>query len=159
MANKFNMWGIWLNMLYIFEKDYLKILEYCKNHIPYETCGLAGGIKNGEDWYIKKIYLLTNIESSTIHFTMDIREQFATVKDMRKNGLQMAGNFHSHPCAPAVLSEEDKRLAYDFNVSYMVLSLMDIMCPVLKAYKIDREKNVTGEIIEIIKRKPAYKRL
>lgn len=136
-------------MLYIPGNDYLNILEYCKSRLPYEACGLAGGIKNGDGWHIKKIYFLTNTESSTTHFTMDIREQFAAVRDMRKNGLQMAGNFHSHPCAPAVLSGEDKRLAYDFNVSYMVLSLMDIMCPVLKAYKIDREKNVTGEIIEI----------
>ena len=112
-------------MLYIPGNDYLNILEYCKSRLPYEACGLAGGIKNGDGWHIKKIYFLTNTESSTTHFTMDIREQFAAVKDMRK------------------------RLAYDFNVSYMVLSLMDIMCPVLKAYKIDREKNVTVEIIEI----------
>jgi len=80
---------------------------------------------------------------------MDIKEQLAAVKDMRKNGMQMAGNFHSHPSAPALLSEEDKRLAYDFNTSYMVLSLMDASLPVLKSYKIDKEKNITEEIINI----------
>lgn len=137
-------------MLNILEKDYLKIIKHCKDLLPYEACGLAGGIKQGEYFYIKKIYLLTNIEVSTNHFTMDIKEQFAAVKDMRKNGWQMAGNFHSHPSAPALLSEEDKRLANDFSTNYMVLSLMDVNCPVLKAYKISREKNVTEEIINIV---------
>lgn len=137
-------------MLYILEKDYLKIIKYCRDLLPYEACGLAGGIKHGEHQYIKKIYLLTNTEASTNHFTMDIKEQFAAVKDMRKNGWQMAGNFHSHPSAPALLSEEDKRLAYDFNTSYMVLSLMDAGCPVLKSYKVGREKNVTEETVNII---------
>ncbi len=136
-------------MLYIMEKDYLKIIKHCKDLLPYEACGLAGGIKRGQDKYIKKIYLLTNTEASTNHFTMDIKEQFAAIKDMRRNGLQMAGNFHSHPSAPALLSEEDKRLAYDFNTSYMVLSLMDESSPVLKAYTVDIVKNVKEEIINI----------
>ncbi|MCI8747436.1 MAG: M67 family metallopeptidase [Lachnospiraceae bacterium] len=143
-------------MLYILKKDYFKIVKHCMDCLPYEACGLVGGIKCGGDKYIKKIYLLTNTEASINHFTMDIKEQFAAVKDMRKNGMQMAGNFHSHPSAPALLSEEDKRLAYDFNTSYMVLSLMDASFPVLKAYKIDNEKNVTEEIINIVNKQDYY---
>ncbi len=137
-------------MLYILEKDYSKIIKHCMEWLPYEACGLAGGIKHGDDIFIQKIYLLTNTEASTNHFTMDIKEQLAAVKDMRKNGMQMVGNFHSHPSAPALLSEEDKRLAYDFNTSYMVLSLMDASLPVLKSYKIDKEKSITEEIINIV---------
>lgn len=134
-------------MLYIKHGDYLKILQYCMALLPYEACGLAGGIKNGVEKYIKKIYFMENTEASINHFTMDIKEQFAAVKDMRKNGIQLIGSFHSHPAAAAMLSEEDKRLAYDFNSIYMVLSLMDIKHPVLKAFNIDKWKNVTEETI------------
>lgn len=143
-------------MIYLPEKCYLEILRHCEKELPNEACGLAGGIVEGDNKYIKKIYLLTNTDASSCHFTMDIKEQFAAVKDMRKNGMQMAGNFHSHPSAPALLSEEDKRLAYDFNTSYMVLSLMDASFPVLKAYKIDNEKNVTEEIINIVNKQDYY---
>ncbi|MCI9078057.1 MAG: M67 family metallopeptidase [Lachnospiraceae bacterium] len=143
-------------MLYILERDYFKIIKYCIGLLPYEACGLVGGIKHGEDKYIKKIYLLANTEVSINHFTMDVKEQFAAVKDMRKNGLQMAGNFHSHPSAPALLSEEDKRLAYDFNTSYMVLSLMDTRFPVLKSYRIDKYKNVIEEIINVTGRESLF---
>ncbi len=134
-------------MLYIKHRDYLKILQYCKNLFPYEACGLVSGIKNGREKYIKKIYFMENTDASINHFTMDIKEQFVAVKDMHKNGMQLIGSFHSHPAAAAMLSEEDKRLAYDFNVNYMVLSLMDIKHPVLKAFNIDKWKNVTEETI------------
>ena len=59
-------------MLYILEKDYSKIIKHCMEWLPYEACGLAGGIKHGDDIFIQKIYLLTNTEASTNHFTMDV---------------------------------------------------------------------------------------
>lgn len=51
-------------MLYLSQKDYVKILEHCKNGLPNEACGLIAGIKNGDVKAIKKVYLLTNIEFS-----------------------------------------------------------------------------------------------
>ena len=80
---------------------------------------------------------------------MDPKEQLQAVKDMRQNGLELLGNFHSHPESPSRPSEEDKRLAYDSKVNYLILSLMDRENPVLKAFIIDEEKNVTIEEIKI----------
>lgn len=68
---------------------------------------------------------------------------------MRANGYELLGNFHSHPESPSRPSEEDKRLAYDTKVNYLILSLMEIDNPVLKAFNIDEEKNVTVEEIKI----------
>ena len=99
--------------------------------------------------YIRKVYLLTNIDASNEHFSMDPREQLAAVKDMRANGYELLGNFHSHPESPSRPSEEDKRLAYDSKVNYLILSLMEIDNPVLKAFNIDEEKNVTIEELVI----------
>ena len=82
---------------------------------------------------------------------MDIKEQFAVIKDIRAMGYQLVGNFHSHPSAPARLSMEDIRLAYDFKTTYMVLSLMDREHPVLNAFNIDRDRNVIEEEMEVFK--------
>lgn len=136
-------------MLYLEKADYEKILNHCKEGLPNESCGLIGGTKDGDKKYIKKVYLLTNIDASNEHFSMDPKEQLEAVKDMRKNGYQLLGNFHSHPESPSRPSEEDKRLAYDSKVNYLILSLMDIDNPVLKAFVIDEEKNVTVEEIVI----------
>ena len=80
---------------------------------------------------------------------MDPREQLAAVKDMRANGYELLGNFHSHPESPSRPSEEDKRLAYDSTMEYLILSLIEIDNPVLKAFNIDEEKNVTIEELVI----------
>lgn len=137
-------------MLYLSKADYEKILSHCVAGLPNEACGLIGGVKEDGKKYIKKVYLLTNIDASNEHFSMDPKEQLEAVKDMRANGYELLGNFHSHPESPSRPSEEDKRLAYDSKVNYLILSLMEQDNPVLKAFNIDEEKNVTVEEIEIV---------
>ena len=132
-------------MLYLDKEDYEKILKHCREGLPNEACGLIGGTIEGDKRYIKKVYLLTNIDESNEHFSMDPKEQLAAVKDMRSNGLQLLGNFHSHPESPSRPAEEDKRLAYDSKVNYLILSLMDNDNPVFNAFWIDENKNVTKE--------------
>ena len=132
-------------MLYLDKEDYEKILKHCREGLPNEACGLIGGTIEGDKRYIKKVYLLTNIDESNEHFSMDPKEQLAAVKDMRSNGLQLLGNIHSHPESPSRPSEEDKRLAYDSKVNYLILSLMDNDNPVFNAFWIDENKNVTKE--------------
>ncbi|MCI6165571.1 MAG: M67 family metallopeptidase [Lachnospira sp.] len=130
--------------------DYTKILEHCVAGLPDESCGLIAGSIDGEVKTIEKVYLLTNIDHSNEHFSMDPKEQLAAVKDARANGLTMLGNFHSHPESPSRPSEEDKRLAYDSTAEYLILSLMDRDNPVLKAFGVDKDKNVTVHEINIV---------
>ena len=125
------------------KSDYDKMLQHCKDGLPNESCGLLAGTVEGEVKTVTKIYLLTNIDASNEHFSMDPKEQFAALKDARANGVEIIGNFHSHPESPSRPSEEDKRLAYDPNIEYMILSLQEADHPVLKAFGIDKDKNVT----------------
>ena len=119
------------------KSDYDTILKYAKKNLPEEACGLIGGTIEDGDKHVKKVYLLTNIDHSNEHFSMDPKEQLAAVKDMRANGLVPLGNWHPHPESPSRPSEEDKRLAYDSKASYMILSLMNIDEPVLNSFHIE----------------------
>lgn len=118
--------------------DYEKMLDHARKELPNEACGLIAGIddENGER-VVKKVYLLTNIDHSNEHFSLDPKEQLQAVKDMRANGLRPLGNWHSHPESPSRPSEEDKRLAYDSSASYMILSLMDSANPVLNSFHVE----------------------
>ena len=137
-------------MLTLKQSDYDKIVAHAKANLPEEACGLIAGTKDGDVKEIKKVYLLTNVDHTNEHFSMDPKEQLAAVKDMRANGLVPLGNWHSHPESPSRPSEEDKRLAYDPSVNYLILSLMDPENLVLKAFDIDRDKQVTVEEIKLI---------
>ena len=132
------------------KSDYDKMLKHCKDGLPNESCGLLAGTVEGEVKTVTKIYLLTNIDASNEHFSMDPKEQFAALKDARANGVEIIGNFHSHPESPSRPSEEDKRLAYDPSIEYLILSLQEADHPVLKAFGIDKDKNVTIHEIQCI---------
>ena len=95
------------------------------------------------------MYLLTNIDESNEHFSMDPKEQLSAIKDIRQNGYQMIGNFHSHPESPSRPSEEDKRLAFDPNIEYLILSLMHAKNPVLNTLDEKKKKNVTVHELQI----------
>ena len=136
-------------MIYIKKEDYEEIVAYAKAGLPNEACGLLGGTVDGKDRRIEKVYYLTNIDASREHFSMDPKEQFEAVKDMRANGLSLIGNFHSHPESPSRPSEEDKRLAYDSSVRYLILSLMDMDAPVLNGFEIIDRTDVTKEDVVV----------
>ena len=131
------------------KSDFDKIYEHALSVRPEEACGLIAGVDN-EDGVreIRKVYILTNIDHTNEHFTIDPKDQLATIKDIRANGLKPLGNWHSHPESPSRPSEEDKRLANDSNASYLILSLQEEGNPVLNAFhveSVDGEKTVRKE--------------
>lgn len=124
-------------MLYLKKTDYDAIVAYARTNLPEEACGLLGGtVDENGDKRVEKVYLLENIDHSREHFTLDPRAQLAAVKDMRQNGWQPLGNWHSHPETPSRPSAEDKRLAYDSRASYLILSLAGAY-PVLNSFRIE----------------------
>ena len=131
------------------KSDYDAVVQYCLSGLPNESCGLIAGFVDGDVKSIEKVYFLTNLDHNNVHFTMDPKEQFTAVKDARSLGLTMLGNFHSHPESPSRPSEEDKRLAYDSKANYLILSLMEADNPVLNAFRVDEEKQVTKEELVI----------
>lgn len=126
-------------MIQLPERCLKEMIEAGKEAFPEEMCGLLGGEEKEGVRIVREIYVLENQDHSREHFTMKPEDQLKAIKDMRKKGLVPLGNFHSHPETPARPSEEDKRLAYDKNASYMILSLMDQAHPVLKSFRISEE--------------------
>ena len=110
-------------MIQLNKADFEKMLAHATRELPDEACGLIAGEVQETDKIVRKVYLLTNIDHSNEHFSLDPKEQLAAVKDMRANGLVPLGNWHSHPESPSRPSEEDKRLAYDSKASYMIRPL------------------------------------
>lgn len=110
--------------------------------LPNESCGLLAGVIQGEDRIVKAVYCLANIDESPEHFSMAPEDQFNSIKDMRKKGLVLLGNFHTHPATPARPSAEDIRLAFDPSLSYGIISYQERE-PVLKSFVI--QKGIAAE--------------
>ncbi len=69
------------------------LYDHAIRELPYEACGYLAG----KDNLVCKHYELSNMDQSEEHFSMDPKEQFVAVKDMRDQGLKLSGVYHSHP--------------------------------------------------------------
>jgi len=122
-------------------------LEHAKTGLPNESCGLIAGTLHDGNAEIKKAYLLTNVDASKEHFSIDPKEHIEAINNMRANGLIPLGNWHSHPETSARPSVGDKRLAYDSKIWYLILSLQNKEEAILNAFRIiNREEVIQEEI-------------
>lgn len=124
-------------MLKLSRKHVDGIVAHAKAGLPHEACGLIAGERQADAKRGCKIYRLTNVDASAEHFSMDPKEQFRAIADMRSLGFELLGNFHSHPVTPSRPSAEDIALAFDPALSYVIVSLMDAK-PQMKSFRIEQ---------------------
>ena len=62
-------------MISISKDNYEKILAHAEKNLPEEACGLIAGEVTAEGKVIREVYLLTNIDHSNEHFSLDPKEQ------------------------------------------------------------------------------------
>jgi proteasome lid subunit RPN8/RPN11 len=125
--------------LQIEEKILTAMLKHGRREEPNEACGYLAA-RNG---VVCHHFELTNIDAAPDHYSMDPAEQFAAIRRMRQEGLQVVAVYHSHPETPARPSVEDIRLAHDPDKVYVIVSLMAGVAPI-RAFKINR-----GEVVEV----------
>ena len=121
-----------------------RIVEHGRQEAPLEACGYLAEL----DGVICRHFELTNVDKSSIHYSMDPAEQFATVRECRDHGLILRPVSHSHPETPARPSAEDIKLAYDPELSYVIVSLAE-PDPAVKSFIIKKGK-VTPEPLETV---------
>jgi [CysO sulfur-carrier protein]-S-L-cysteine hydrolase len=131
-------------MLRISQQIIDQLFDHAKTGLPEEVCGYLAGT----DRDVTSHFPLTNIDHSPEHFSFDPAEQFQVVREVRKAGQVILANYHSHPETPARPSVEDIRLAYDQEISYVIISLAAEM-PDIKSFRI-RNGEVEKEEIQVL---------
>jgi len=120
-----------------------QMIAHAREDAPIEACGY---LASSNDVLVEAIRL-RNIDTSTEHFSFDPAEQFAAVRSIRKSGRKLQAVYHSHPASPARPSKEDIRLAFDAELSYVIVSLAE-QEPVVRSFRI-RGGQVTAEELVI----------
>jgi proteasome lid subunit RPN8/RPN11 len=135
-------------MIRLKSADFEKIAAHAAACLPNEACGLLAGRETDGVCQVEHVYLMTNTDASSEHFSIDPREQLAVIRDMRQQGWTLVGNWHSHPETPSRPSEEDIRLAFDSSQRYLILSLESRVVPNLNAFRI-AQGEYQWEILEL----------
>ena len=121
-------------MVIIKEENLVSMIQHARNQFPEEACGLLVGKKENENYVIETVFFLENTEHSRIHFTISPSDQLKALKQARTMGLEILGNWHSHPDTPARMSNEDKTFAVDHRKLYAILSLREYEKPVFHVF-------------------------
>ena len=121
------------------------LLSHAREGYPNEVCGLMAG----KDGTVSRIFRTTNIDKSSISYMMEPSEQFRAFKEMRAEGLELLGIYHSHPTSQAYPSQTDVRLAFYPDVAYLIVSLQNPDKPVIKGFRIV-DGIISDEALEII---------
>lgn len=129
-------------MLVINRKVLEAIIAQAREELPYEACGYLAE-KNG---LVEAAIALVNTDKAADHFSLDPAEQFAAIKAMRGDGQSLRAVYHSHPETPARPSIEDIRLAYDPEISYVIISLADPERIEVKSFRISQGQVLPEEI-------------
>jgi len=132
-------------MLRIPQNIYLDLIAHARQGFPLEVCGILGGIGDT----VMVMNRMVNADSSSEHFTLEPREQFAVYKALRARDMSVLAIYHSHPASPARPSEEDIRMAYTPGVSHIIISLNDPVAADVKSFLIE-DGTVEQEPLEII---------
>ncbi len=127
-------------MLTIKKTDLQKIFDHCDREYPSEACGILAG-RGGR---VEKVYTMTNAEPSPSFYLMDPQEQFRVMKEIRQEGMELVGIYHSHTESQAYPSGTDVGLAYYPEAVYLIVTLMDRKKPAARVFTI-----VDGTIAEV----------
>lgn len=132
-------------MLRLSRKVWADMVAHARRELPFEACGYlaeAAGV-------VRTALALTNTDQAADHFAMDPAEQFAAVKEIRTAGQRIRAVYHSHPVTPARPSAEDIRLAFDPQISYVIISLADPQAVEVNSYTI-KQGEVSPEEITVV---------
>ena len=122
------------------------MLQDCRRRHPKEACGFLIASAAG---VICRAYPMTNVENTSIGYSMDPKEQLRVEKELRQRQERVVGIYHSHVASPAVPSPVDIQQAISPDVSYIVVSTMNAAQPDVKSYRIDGTM-VTPEEIRLV---------
>ncbi len=108
--------------------DLEAVIKHSRAEFPKEACGLLSGKFITENSaltaVVEKVYMMRNVEGSTVSYFMEPKEQFMAMKEMRVEGMELVGIYHSHPGVPAYPSQKDVSLAFYPDAAYLIVSLM-----------------------------------
>ncbi len=102
---------------------------------PSECCA-ALFTKDG--YTIEEFCVLSNRSTGSGHYSVDPLELYECEKTYRQKGYEIMGIFHSHPDAPATVSDEDAENMIP-GIPYLIASVTKEGCRMMRLWKKEAE--------------------
>lgn len=124
------------------------MMAHAQQDAPNEACGYVAG-RGG---VIVQAIRMRNVDASPTSYTMDPREQLRVQRQLRDEGLEHAGLYHSHVATDAYPSKRDVAHAVAIQefcqVPYLLVTLKDAQ-PRVRAFTISDGHVREEELVEV----------
>lgn len=111
-----------MSTLHVPRQVYEAIRLHGEETYPHECCGALLGTNQNGDWTISAAVRAGNTRTDSAHnrYHIDPVELVRIERDARKQGLDIAGFYHSHPDHPAQWSATDFAEAHWVGCVYVI---------------------------------------
>jgi [CysO sulfur-carrier protein]-S-L-cysteine hydrolase len=113
-----------------------EVVAHAREDAPNECCGIVAA----QDGRAVKLFRATNAEASPVRYSLDPREQYDITMEIERNGWELGVIYHSHTRSPAYPSQTDVNLAFWPEALYVIISVVDLEQPEVKAFHITEQR-------------------
>jgi proteasome lid subunit RPN8/RPN11 len=127
------------------------MIEQARREQPNECVGLLAGRLENLPWVqVIKRYPLVNELASPVEFLATPESLFQAVRDMRQEGLEIVGIYHSHPTSEPVPSKKDRERSYGPEVVNFIISLKNPE-PIVRGWWLQEDSHLEAqwEVVEM----------
>ena len=99
-----------------------RICIHAEEQYPHESCGVLLGIAALDGWTVVDAVRATNSAEDSLRnrYAIEPVEIVRIMREAQRNGLEIAGFYHSHPDHPAIWSQTDLAEAHWLGCSYAI---------------------------------------
>jgi proteasome lid subunit RPN8/RPN11 len=115
-----------MSVFVIPQKLYDSIRRHGEETYPHECCGVLLGRSTPEGWSVAEAVRAGNTRTDSAHNRYQIApiELVKIQREAHRQGLDIAGFYHSHPDHPAQWSETDLAEAHWIGCSYVIIEVV-----------------------------------
>lgn len=127
------------------ERRFVKeIIAHALEDDPNECCGIIAG----QDGDATKLYRAINAEASPYRYNIESKDLLRIYRDIEANDWEILAIYHSHTHTVAYPSPTDVRTAALPEPYYLIVSLVNVAQPLLRAFRI-REGKISRQRLRV----------
>jgi len=134
---------------------YDELRKHGEETYPHECCGVLLGHSGGDGWTVAAAVRAGNTRTDSAHNRYQIApiELVKIEREARKQGLGIAGFYHSHPDHPAQWSATDFAEAHWLGCSYVITAVEQGRAVVTNSFMLagatEEDKRFEQETIDV----------
>jgi proteasome lid subunit RPN8/RPN11 len=144
-----------MSVLHFPQPVYDSIRTHGEETYPHECCGVLLGNSTIEGWRVTSSVRAGNTRTDSAHnrYMIDSAELVRIQRDALRQGLDIAGFYHSHPDHPAQWSPTDFAGAHWIGCTYVITEVANGRAAVTNAFLLagvtEEDKRFEQQMIEV----------